>query len=82
MQRPYVHDAPDYSTRPELAVAALIRMLIRFPVVGHAGMTESIERHLDIVATDQRLPEAIRDAAAVAALDWYAMTGGGESRLS
>jgi hypothetical protein len=74
MQRPYMHDAPDYSTRPELAVAALIRMLIRFPVVGHAAMTESIERHLDIIAADARLPAAIRDAALLAAQDWHAMT--------
>ncbi len=77
MSRPYLHAPPDYPTQPELAVAALIRMLTRFPVVGHACMTEPIEHHLAIVAADARLPQAIRDAAAAAAQDGHAATKAG-----
>jgi len=69
----------DYSTQPELAVAALIRMLARFPISGPAAMTASIARHLDVIAADTRLPEAIRRAALLAGCDWSAVqreTGG------
>lgn len=76
MQRPYLHDQPDYAMQPELAVAALIRMLVRFPVVGRAAMAESIARHLDIVAADARLPEGIRTAALGALQDWHGMLDG------
>lgn len=70
MQRPYPFEPPDYSQRPELAIAALIDMLVRFPVVGRADMAESIGRHLDIVAADARLPSGIREVALSASQHW------------
>jgi len=70
MRKPSSVDGPSYPDHPDFAIAALIRMLVRFPLVRCAALSGAIEEHLDLVARDPRLPELIRQAALVSQRDW------------
>lgn len=64
---------PDYSRHPEYAIAALLHMLVRFPMVDCHTMANSITAHLNFVASDQRLPDPVRLAASQSVGEWEAM---------
>lgn len=64
---------PDYSQHPEYAIAALLHMLVRFPMVDCRTMATSITAHLNFVAGDERLPDPVRLAAAQSVGEWEAM---------
>lgn len=64
---------PDYSRRPEYAIAALLHMLVRFPMVDCRTMADSITAHLNFVAADPRLPDPVRLAATQSVAEWEAM---------
>ena len=64
---------PDYGDHPELAVAALLHMLVRFPAVRCDALADSIAAHLQLVAGDARFPEAVRAAAQRSWGEWEAM---------
>lgn len=77
---------PDYSRHPEYAIAALLHMLVRFPMVDCRTMADSITAHLNFVAADTRLPEPVRLAATQSVGEWEAMIAmravlGRQSRL-
>ncbi len=64
---------PDYSHHPDYAIAALLQMLARFPMVDCRTMADSIAAHLRFVAADTRFPDVVRDAAGRSAAEWSAM---------
>jgi len=64
---------PDYSNHPDYAIAALLQMLVRFPMVDCRTMADSIAAHLRFVAADARFPDAVREAAGRSATEWSAM---------
>ncbi|MBX3651754.1 MAG: hypothetical protein KF771_10335 [Burkholderiales bacterium] len=64
---------PDYSKNPDYAIAALLQMLVRFPMVDCRTMADSIAAHLRLVAADARFPDVVRDAAGRSAAEWSAM---------
>jgi len=64
---------PEYTQHPEYAVAALLHMLVRYPMVECGCMAESIGAHLQAVATDARLPDVLRETAAQSLGEWDAM---------
>lgn len=64
---------PDYSQHPEYAIAALLHMLVRFPMVDCRTMANSITAHLNFVAGDERLPDPVRLAATQSVGEWEAM---------
>lgn len=64
---------PDYSRHPEYAIAALLHMLVRFPMVDCRTMAHSITAHLNFVAGDERLPDPVRLAASQSVGEWEAM---------
>jgi hypothetical protein len=64
---------PDYSRNPEYAIAALLHMLVRFPMVDCRTMADSITAHLNFVARDPRLSDPVRIAAAQSVCEWEAM---------
>ena len=65
--------APDYPQQPDYAIAALLHMLVRFPMTDCRTMADSIAAHLGYVAADVRFGDAVRAAAAQAAAEWNAM---------
>jgi len=64
---------PEYAEHPEYAIAALLHMLVRYPMIECGCMADSIASHLRLVAADPRLPEAIRQTAADSWSEWSAM---------
>lgn len=67
------HPGPDYSQHPDYAIAALLHMLARFPMVNCRTMADSITAHLNFVACDPRFSGPVRHAAAQSAGEWEAM---------
>ncbi|MBX3665005.1 MAG: hypothetical protein KF834_04915 [Burkholderiales bacterium] len=63
----------DYSRHPDYAIAALLHMLVRFPMTDCRTMADSIAAHLRFVAADARFPDAVRAAAGQSAAEWSAM---------
>lgn len=73
MAHPHALAAPDlpaYPEQPELAVAALLYMLSRYPAVRCPAMARAIAAHLACVAQDARLPEAYRATAERLLPEW------------
>lgn len=66
-------DAIDYSLHPEYAIAALLQMLVRYPMVDCDTIAGSIAMHLQYVAGDERYPPVVRHAAAQSGSEWEAM---------
>lgn len=64
---------PDYTKHPDYVVAALLQMLVRYPVVECPGIADSIRSHLNLVAMDPRFGDVVRHVAANAACEWEAM---------
>lgn len=64
---------PDYTQNPEYAIAALLHMLVRYPMVDCDTMAGSIAAHLRIIADDARFSEVVRRVAAQSRSEWVAM---------
>ncbi len=58
-----MHVLPEYPERPELALVALLEMLYRNRSQASPAMAASIRDHLLVIASDDRHPAAVRDAA-------------------
>ena len=63
---------PEYATRPELAVAALIHLLSRYPATRTPALAHAIVAHLRTIGDDARLAPALRDCALGLVGDWQA----------
>lgn len=73
MPQPGTTPGPDYSQHPDYAIAALLHMLVRFPMVDCRTMADSITAHLNFVACDPRFSDPVRHSAAQSAGEWEAM---------
>ena len=62
----------DYATRPQLAIAALIHLLSRYPASRKPALAHAIVDHLRMIGDDPRLDPALRDCAADLIGDWQA----------
>lgn len=74
---------PEYATRPELAVAALLYLLSRYPATCKPALAHAIVDHLRTIGDDPRLDPALRDCANGLIGDWqaYAVLSGDEPAL-
>lgn len=61
-----------YAEQPQLAVAALLHLLSRFPATRKTAVARAIVHHLRIVADDARLDPALRDCAGDLIPGWQA----------
>lgn len=59
-----------YDSRPELAIAALMYLMSRFPACRSPALANAIVTHLELVADDFRLAQALRDCAEHLVEDW------------
>jgi hypothetical protein len=75
-------DVLEYPACPGLAVAALIYMMGHFAEVRRPAVAMSILAHLHLIASDARLPAAVRGAARQAHGQWRARLSGGECRAA
>lgn len=64
--------APEYASRPELALAALLYLLSRFPARRTPAIAAAIVDHLRIVGEDPRIASCIRDCADGLVDEWRA----------
>lgn len=63
-------EPPDYPSRPDLAVAALLYLLTRFITRPCGNKADAILHHLMLVAADQRNSSELRQAAHRLSLEW------------
>lgn len=70
-------DGPCYDAHPELALAALLQLLSRFPARRSAALAQTIASHFQVVAADASTPECLRACARRLVADWqaYAVLG-------
>lgn len=73
MQVPVCLDPPEYPSRPDLALSALLYLMTRFTASPSFAKAGCILGHLQLVAADGRHPEALRDTAAKLAEEWRAL---------
>lgn len=72
---PERRDGPVYDAQPELAIAAVMAMLGRYPFVRCARMAASIVDHLRYIAFDERYSPAVRDTAGRLLHEWQFLHG-------
>lgn len=60
----------DYTARPQLALAALLHMLSRYPATRKPAIALAIIDHLRLVGDDDRLDPTLRDCARDLIGDW------------
>ncbi|QDF95758.1 hypothetical protein CJ010_03920 [Azoarcus sp. DD4] len=63
---------PEYESRPDLALAALLYLLSRFPARRTPAIAQAIVDHLRIVGEDPRIAACIRDCADGLVDEWRA----------
>ncbi len=68
---------PEYDTHPELALAALLQLLSRFPARRSPALAQTIASHFQVIAADARTPDCVRTCAQRLIPDWqaYAVLG-------
>lgn len=66
-----------YDTHPELALAAVLQMLSRFPARRSPALAQAIARHFDMIGRDPRISACVRECAERLVGDWqaYALLG-------
>jgi hypothetical protein len=69
-----VGDGPSYTTEPEMALAALLHLLTRFPAKQTPAIAAAIVAHLRIIEDDPRIAACVRDCAGRLTDDWRAYT--------
>lgn len=69
---------PSYTSKPELALSALLYLLSRFPARRSVALAHSIVDHLRIIEADGTLPDSLRATARALLPDWqdYATLAG------
>ncbi|THF56861.1 hypothetical protein [Pseudothauera rhizosphaerae] len=65
-------DGPQYTSRPELALSAVLYLMSRFPATHSAAVADAVVDHLRIVCADPRLPACVRETADKLIGDWAA----------
>ncbi|MFT3759651.1 hypothetical protein [Thauera sp.] len=71
--------APDdglaYPNQPELALAAVLQLLSRFPARQSPAVAKAIADHLQVIGNDARMAGCVRECASRLVDDWraYAM---------
>ncbi|HMX15158.1 MAG TPA: hypothetical protein PKE24_13745 [Thauera aminoaromatica] len=70
-------EGPEYDTHPELALAAVLQLLSRFPARRSPALAQAIAGHFRVIGSDQRLSACVRDCAARLVAEWeaYAVLG-------
>ncbi|MBP6131439.1 hypothetical protein [Thauera sp.] len=70
-------EGPEYDTHPELALAAVLQLLSRFPARRSPALAQAIAGHFRVIGSDRRLSACVRDCAARLVAEWeaYAMLG-------
>ena len=70
-------EGAEYDTHPELALAAVLQMLSRFPARRSLALAQAIARHLDMIGRDPRISACVRECAERLVGDWqaYALLG-------
>ncbi|HEX2828514.1 MAG TPA: hypothetical protein VHP37_19325 [Burkholderiales bacterium] len=63
----------DYAAEPDFAIAALMHMLVRYPMTWCDPLADSIEAHFEFIAGSERYSGPLRTAAARAGSEWKAM---------
>jgi hypothetical protein len=64
---------PVYEASPELAMAALLSLMSRFPVRRSLAVAQSIVSHLKVISRDERVNAPLRERAAYLVCEWEAM---------
>ena len=65
-------EGPEYDTDPELALAAALQLLSRFPSRGSPALAHAIASHFRVIGSDPRLSAGLRECAARLVRDWEA----------
>ncbi|ATE61095.1 hypothetical protein [Thauera sinica] len=63
-------DGPQYDCQPELAVAAVLYLLSRFPARQSPALARAIVDHLQIIEGDARFGDCLRDCASRLVDEW------------
>ena len=67
-----VTEGPEYDTDPELALAAALQLLSRFPARRSPALAHAIASHFRVIGSDPRLSAGLRECAARLVRDWEA----------
>lgn len=85
MEATFCIDPPEYPTRPDLALSALLHLMTGFTAKPSFAKVGCILGHLQLVAADARQPETLRETAARLAEEWRALAtsppGAGDGRI-
>lgn len=70
-------EGAEYDTHPELALAAVLQMLSRFPARRSPVLAQAIARHMEMIGRDPRISACVRQCAERLVADWqaYALLG-------
>ncbi|MBA4742329.1 MAG: hypothetical protein H2060_06425 [Azoarcus sp.] len=63
-------DSPRFDARPELALAAVMHLMSRFPARRSPVVADAVVRHLEVIADDARLAEEVRECARQLCSEW------------
>ncbi|MBC9073122.1 hypothetical protein IAI53_14185 [Thauera sp. CAU 1555] len=64
-------DGPQYTSRPELALSAVLYLMSRFPATRSSAVADAIADHLQILCNDPRQPACVRETADKLIGDWH-----------
>ena len=67
-----VDDALQYPNKPELALAAVLHLLSRFPARQSPAVAKAIVDHLQLIGGDARIAACVRECASELIDDWRA----------
>ncbi len=56
-------EGTEYDTHPELALAAVLQMLSRFPARRSPALAQAIARHFQMIGRDPRISACVRECA-------------------
>ena len=72
-------EGPEYDTDPELALAAVLQLLSRFPARRSPAVAQAIAGHFRVIGSDPRLSACVRECAARLVGDWEAYAALGDA---
>lgn len=59
-----------YEARPELALAAVMQLMSRFPSRRSPQVADAVVKHLEVIAADERLAGEVRACARELCAEW------------
>jgi hypothetical protein len=59
-----------YEVRPELALAAVMQLMSRFPARRSPAVADAVVKHLEVIAADSRLADEVRACAREMCAEW------------